>query len=77
MSQFTNAGARATYDPEADAIAIRFPRLGSSTVESEEVAPGVILDLDGEGRVVGVQLLDVRDLLTTGARIGAIAEPTP
>jgi uncharacterized protein YuzE len=70
-----NTGARATYDPEADAIAIRFPQAGSGYAESEEVAPGVILDLDAEGRVIGVQLLDVRELLENGARAESMEEP--
>jgi len=30
-------------------------------VESEEVEPGVVLDYDEEGRVVGVELLGIRD----------------
>ncbi len=63
-----NTGARATYDAEADALALRFPAAGSGYVESEEVAPGVILDLDKEGRVIGVQVLDLRDLLARGER---------
>ena len=31
----------------------------SVIVESEEVAPGVILDFDGEGRVVGIEMLNL------------------
>ena len=54
-----------TYDPEVDAIAIRFAPEGARYVESEEVAPGVVLDYDTEGRVIGVELLDVTDLLSS------------
>jgi uncharacterized protein YuzE len=61
----------ATYDPEADAIAVRFKPEGSKYAESEEVAPGVILDFDAEGRVIGVELLSVRELLEKGS----LAEP--
>jgi len=42
-------------DSEADAL---FFRLGEAEiVESEEVQPGVILDFDKEGRVVGIEML--------------------
>lgn len=68
MSQATNLGARASYDAEADAIAIRFPKLGGRYAESEEVAPGLVLDFDAEGKVIGVQLLAVQALLTEGHR---------
>jgi uncharacterized protein YuzE len=57
----------ATYDPEVDAISVRFAPEGAQYVESEEVAPGVVLDYDMDGRVIGVELLYVRDLLATGS----------
>ncbi|MGH6919330.1 MAG: DUF2283 domain-containing protein [Geminicoccaceae bacterium] len=51
---------RMTYDPEADALMLR---LSDSPVEtSEEVAPNVVLDFDGEGRVVGIEVLFVSEL---------------
>ena len=59
--------ASASYDPEADAIAVRFAPEGARYAESEEVAPGVVLDYDTEGRVIGVELLFVRDLLSAAA----------
>ncbi|MGC8903910.1 DUF2283 domain-containing protein [Thermus sp.] len=46
---------RITYDPEADALYIAFGE-GPATVE--EVAPGVALDWDGEGRLLGIEILD-------------------
>jgi len=48
-------------DEADDALYIRLQ--DSEIVESEEVGPGVILDFDGEGRVVGVEMLDVRQRL--------------
>jgi uncharacterized protein YuzE len=65
----------ATYDPEVDAISIRFAPEGARYVESEEVAPGVVLDYDGEGRVIGVELLYVRDLLASGSAGTATLKP--
>jgi len=48
-------------DEGADALYIRFEE--SPIVESEEVSPGVILDFDGNGRVVGLEMLNVRQRL--------------
>ena len=31
--------------------------------ESEEVSPGVVLDYDDNGRVVGIEIIDVRQKL--------------
>ncbi|HUB15920.1 MAG TPA: DUF2283 domain-containing protein [Acetobacteraceae bacterium] len=60
----------ATDDPEVDAIAIRFAPEGARHVGRDEVAPGLVLDYDAQGRVIGIELLYVRELLATG-RIGA------
>jgi uncharacterized protein YuzE len=44
-------------DPEADALYIR---LSESPIEgSEEVRPGVILDFNAAGEVVGVEMLHI------------------
>lgn len=50
---------KTTYDPEADAFAVYFGPKGA-TVESAEVAPGVTLDFDADGQVIGIEVLDVR-----------------
>jgi len=45
---------RLHYYPETDSLYIDLAdRPG---VESREVAPGVVLDLDGEGRLVGIDI---------------------
>jgi uncharacterized protein YuzE len=45
------------YDQKADAMYIR---LAAGTVaESDEVRPGVVLDFDAAGRVLGIEMLDV------------------
>ena len=51
---------RTSYDPEVDILAIRFAPPGHY-VESEEVAPGVVLDFDKDGRVIGIEVQDVRE----------------
>ncbi len=46
------------YDQQADAMYIRLR--AAKVAESEEVHPGVVLDFDAHGEVVGIELLDVR-----------------
>jgi uncharacterized protein YuzE len=44
------------YDPNADAAYLDLSK--TKIEESEEVLPGVILDFDKEGRIVGIEVLD-------------------
>ena len=52
---------RTTYDPEADAIFIRFAAEGVTSARTEEVSPGVLLDFDPAGVLIGIEVLDVRE----------------
>ena len=45
------------YDPKADAMYIRLA--AGEVVDSDEVRPGVVLDFDAHGRVLGIEMLDV------------------
>lgn len=51
---------RTSYDPEADAMFIWFGPEGAKSADTREVAPGIMLDLDADGRVIGIKVLDVR-----------------
>ncbi len=44
-------------DKVEDALYLRLDE--SSVVESEEVQPGIILDFNAEGRVVGIEMLNL------------------
>ena len=48
---------RIRVDKESDALYFRLD--DKRIVESEEVRPGVILDFDEEGRVIGVEFLGI------------------
>jgi len=50
---------RTTYDPEADAMFVWFGPEGTKSAETEEVAPGIMLDFDSDGRVIGIEVLGV------------------
>jgi uncharacterized protein YuzE len=52
---------RVSFDQEADALYVRLDR--SPVAESEEVRPGVVLDLDERGEVVGIEVLRVSERL--------------
>ena len=46
-----------TVDREADALYLELD--AAAAVESEEIAPGVILDFNAQGTVVGVEMLSL------------------
>lgn len=50
------------FDPVADALYLRLNE--SKIIETEQVRPGIILDFDSEGNVVGVEVLDVSKRVT-------------
>jgi len=47
---------RVTYDPEVDALRILLSNAPSE--ESDEDKPGVILDYDKDGNIVGLEILE-------------------
>jgi uncharacterized protein YuzE len=52
---------RVRFDEQADALYLRLDE--SPVVESEEVRPGVVLDLDGRGEIVGIEILRAHERL--------------
>jgi uncharacterized protein YuzE len=46
---------RITYDAEVDALYIRFRE---TTTTSRELGEGIAVDLDAEGRLAGIEVLD-------------------
>lgn len=49
---------RVTYDPQADALHIRFKEV--PVEESDEDKSGLILDYDADGNVIGIEILNAR-----------------
>ena len=48
-----------SYDPEADVFNVSFGPPGAQSDGSEEVAPGIFVEFDTEGRPIGLELTSV------------------
>lgn len=60
------------YDHQVDALYIDLSDHKSDY--SEEVKPGIVLDFDKDGRLVGIEILDVKDTIAPGLTIMQAAE---
>ena len=45
------------YDPKADAMYIRLK--SGAIAESDEIRPGLVIDFDADGKLLGIEMLDV------------------
>ena len=54
--QVLEADMKVTYDPEVDVLRILLSN--AAIQESDEKKPGVIIDYDKDGNVVGLEILD-------------------
>ena len=61
---------QAKYDRDADALYLRLAE--AKVIESEEIRPGIVLDFDAEGRVVGIEILDASEHVAQGADFAAL-----
>ena len=55
---------RTSYDPEAGAMFVWFGPDCVKSAETEEVAPGIMLDFDNKGEVIGIEILHVSQRMT-------------
>ena len=60
------------YDRVVDAVYIDL--VEAKADRSEEVKPGVIFDYDQEGRLVGIEILGVKDVVAPGLSVAQAAE---
>ena len=58
---------KTSYDPEADALFVWFGPEESKSAGTQEVAPGIMLDFDETGRVIGIEVLDVSERMAKPA----------
>ncbi|WP_018181320.1 DUF2283 domain-containing protein [Kaistia granuli] len=62
---------KTVYDSEADALYLRFT--DAPIIESEEIRPGLVLDFDQNGKIVGVEILDASQHLAPGTDLERLA----
>ena len=62
-----------SYDPTVDALTLRLS--AAPVEESDEVAPGVILDYDENGQVLGIEVLDVSKRAGSATSIKSVLQP--
>lgn len=62
---------KTTCDRDADAPSIRFA--DAAGVESQEVRPGVVIDLESRSRSVGLEILDASEPVSAGADLAKAA----
>jgi uncharacterized protein YuzE len=63
------------YDPEVDVIRITLKDVAIE--ESDEEAPGIILDFDSEGNVVGIEILQASKRIDNPQAIEYIIAQVP
>jgi len=51
------------YDPALDLLYIWFAAPGQKAAQTVTVVPGVHADLDAQGRLVGIEVLDASEVL--------------
>ncbi len=66
---------RITYDPEADALYIQL-RSGNPE-DSLDLEDGVTADLDADGHVIGLEILDARERLGSDSLTNIALEQLP
>ncbi len=60
------------YDRDVDALYIELA--AGSADHSEEVKPGIVLDFDSDGKLLGIEVLDVKDVVAPGLTLAQAAE---
>jgi uncharacterized protein YuzE len=54
---------RIEYDPERDLLYIYFAESEKKAAETVTVRPGVHADFDREGKLIGIEVLDAKELM--------------
>jgi len=66
---------RITYDPEVDALYIGLRE--ATAADSMDLEEGVTADLDGDGHIIGLEVLDARERLGGDALTSVALERLP
>ena len=63
------------YDPEADALYIQLREAYAE--DNIDIEEGVTVDLDAKGHIIGIEILDAKDLLGKGELPKVVVENLP
>jgi uncharacterized protein YuzE len=66
---------RIEYSKEADALYVYFKQ--GEVAKSKEVEEGVVIDLDGEGHLIGIEILDASVRVGIPALVNVSIENLP
>jgi uncharacterized protein YuzE len=55
------SGEKVKYDPQTDILVLSLSH--APIKESDEIEPGLIVDYDAQGKVVGIELLDASEYI--------------
>ena len=53
------------YDPERDLLYIFFSETEKRSAETVTIRPGVYADFDKDGKLIGIEVVEARDILGT------------
>lgn len=51
------------YDPERDLLYVWFSVVGVKAAETVTITPGVHADFDAQGKLIGLEVIDAREVL--------------
>jgi len=51
------------YDPERDLLYLYFADPGKKAAETITIKPGVHADFDQEGKIIGIEVIDAKEVL--------------
>ena len=57
------------YDSRSDLLYVNFAANSVKAARTETVAPGVHIDFDREGRVIGIEVLDASEVLGSNPQV--------
>jgi uncharacterized protein YuzE len=63
------------YDPERDLLYIWFGAVGTKAAETVTVTPGVHADFDAQGKLVGLEVIDAREVLGQSLQVEVALSP--
>ncbi len=63
------------YDQERDLLYIWFGAVGTKAAETVTVTPGVHADFDAQGKLVGLEVLDAREVLGKSVQFEVALSP--